>query len=84
MRPRAWPEGPAKRGSGSGGDAGPRQNACVAPTARYGVASSSGRHCFALRGLARLYRNLKDGALRAVCLVRLLAKDLFRRSFNTT
>jgi hypothetical protein len=25
---------------------------------RYGVASSSGRHCSALRGLTRLYRNL--------------------------
>jgi hypothetical protein len=28
-----------------------------APTARYGVASSSGRNCSSLRGLARFYRN---------------------------
>jgi hypothetical protein len=51
------PRGPAKRGSGSGGDAGPRQDAVGVSTARYGVASSSGRNCSALRGLARFYRN---------------------------
>ncbi len=47
-----------------------------APTARYGVASSSGRHCSALRGLARFYATWMDGALRAACLVRLLAKGI--------
>jgi hypothetical protein len=45
--PRAWPEGPAKQGSGSGGDVRPHQSIHEAPTARYGVASSSGRNCFA-------------------------------------
>jgi hypothetical protein len=43
--PERRPRGPAKRGSGSGGDARPHQNTDGAPTARYGVASSFGRHC---------------------------------------
>jgi len=36
---------------------GARQSMHGAPAARYGVASSSGRHCSALRGLARSYHN---------------------------
>jgi hypothetical protein len=59
--PERGPRGPAKRGSGSGGNA--RDRASVykgRPQPATGVASSSGRHCFALRGLARLYRN-QDG-----------------------
>ena len=79
MRPRAWPEGPRKAGIGQrrGCQAAPKCTWAPAPTARYGVASSSGRHCFALRGLALFYRN-PDGtaALRAVCFVRLLAKGI--------
>jgi hypothetical protein len=55
--PRAWHEGPCGEGSGSGGDVGPRHGTVGVPTVRYGVASSSGRNCFALRGLARFYRN---------------------------
>jgi hypothetical protein len=52
--PERGPRGPAKRGSGSGGDARPRQSIHGAPTARYGVASSCGRDCSALRGLFAL------------------------------
>ena len=55
--PERGPRGPAKRGSGSGGDARARQSVHGATAARYGVASSFGRHCSALRGLARFYRN---------------------------
>jgi hypothetical protein len=53
--PRALPEGSRGAGSSSGGDARPRQSAHGAPTARYRVASSFGRHCSALRGLPRFY-----------------------------
>jgi hypothetical protein len=55
--PIAWPEGAREAGIGQ------RRGCRTAPEytwgahSRYGVASSSGRHCFALRGLARFYRN---------------------------
>ena len=51
---------PRKRGSGSGGDARARQSIHGAPAARYGVASSSGRNCSALRG-----RTIRIVAFRA-------------------
>jgi hypothetical protein len=45
VAPQSVARGPAKRGSGSGGDARPRQGAVGVPPARYGIASSRGRHC---------------------------------------
>jgi len=56
MAPQSVARGaPRKRGSGSGGDARARQSMHGAPAVRYGVASSSGRHCSALRGLTRFF-----------------------------
>ena len=58
MAPQSVARGPPR--SGDRAAAGMPDRAKVymgAPTARYGVASSSGRDCFALRGLARFYRN---------------------------
>ena len=73
MAPERCPRDSAKRGSGSGRNTRPRQSARGAPTAGHGSGSSFGRHCSALRGRAQ---PLWDRALRAVCLVRLLAKGI--------
>ncbi|SFH44005.1 hypothetical protein SAMN05216299_11313 [Nitrosospira sp. Nsp14] len=52
--------GPAKRGSSSGGMSRPREEPVGAFASRYGVASSFGRHCSALRG-----RTIRVVAFRA-------------------
>jgi hypothetical protein len=56
----AAPRGPGKRGSGSGGDVKTAPRTVGAFASRYGVASSSGRDCFALRG-----RTIRVVAFRA-------------------
>jgi hypothetical protein len=72
--PKAWPEGSGDRAASRMPDRAKVYKG--APTARYGVASPLGRNCSALCGLARFYRNPDgDGALWAICLVRLLARE---------
>ena len=51
-RPGAWHEGP--RGAGIGQRRGCRDCIVGAPASRYGVASSFGRYCSALRGRIRV------------------------------
>jgi len=58
--PERCPRDSAKRGSGSGRNTRPRQSARGAPTAGYGIGSSFGRHCSALRG-----RTIRVVAFRA-------------------
>ena len=48
--PKRRTRGPAKRGSGSVGDAAIAFHVHGAPASRFGVAPSCGRHCSALRG----------------------------------
>jgi hypothetical protein len=59
--PRAWPEGPCEaRDRAAAGISRPREEPVGAFASRYGVASSFGRHCFALRG-----RTIRVVAFRA-------------------
>ena len=55
-RPERCPRDP-RSGSGSGGDAETARCTTWALSSRFGVASSFGRNCSALRGRARFYRN---------------------------
>ena len=60
-RPRAWPEGPCEaRDRAAAGMSRPREEPVEAFASRYGVASSFGRHCSALRG-----RTIRVVAFRA-------------------
>jgi hypothetical protein len=59
-RPRAWPEGPCEaRDRAAAGMSRPRKD-LLGRASRYGVASSFGRHCSALRG-----RTIRVVAFRA-------------------
>jgi hypothetical protein len=60
-RPRAWHEGP--RGAGIGQRRGCCDRIVGALASRFGVASSSGNHCSALRRRTRFYRNPYGTAL---------------------